>query len=782
MDAVGAVWWLQLSRRWRAWLAVTVLLGVAAGSGLACLAGARRTASWFDRVAEVQGYPDINSSHGRPPDEADRTVGGFDGIAGHDTVIGFTGYVEGLDRTLLKYFIGAWREPIELQRPVLEQGRYPDPQDPREVLVVGRGGQRAGLVPGDELTVRFNLRGGSGTVAETFRVTGLGSHAVEALADTGQDRSAVYFTPAFTAANNDRLRAWSATAVRAAPGTTIGDLEAQVLAAGWSVDETRASAHDRIQEALRPLVVTLVVLGALLLLATAVLAAQVLARRTAEAGSDHEAMRALGFTPRQLLLVDLVSALSAVVPGVLLGVVLAIALSPLAPAGAVRRLEPARGVDVDLTVLGLGLISLVLVIVGGHAVRGWLSGRPDRGVARPFLVRATSGPALSGVRFATGGTHAQRRNFVTTVGLCALALVLMVAGISFAGSLERLIDEPVRYGVGWELTARNAFGDLDPEDLRELFADDDDIEGFSAATVNSVLVDGQPSPMLAVLPVTKALWPTVVDGDVPDDAGEVLVGESVLDQLDAEIGDQVDLASPYADDPSSGGGEATIVGTAIFPSVELAGIDPTRLDKGIAMTWERYQQLYGERSGGRPDVVFIDLVDGVSPERVIARHPDGLPDTTGIAPTEWLPSLAPAEIREADRTQPLVWTVVALLAGTVVATIAHSLIGAVRRNRADYAVLKALGFTRQQVVTAVTSQSLVTMTFALLVAIPVGSAVGRTVWRLFAGIVGVIDAPVLPVLALLLVVVFGLVGGVLVAAGPGLLAARTKPAVVLVDE
>jgi hypothetical protein len=783
MQALGALYRSRLRRHWRAWVAVVLLLGLGAGAGFACLAGARRTASWFDRVAQGGGVPDINSSHGLPPRDAVKTVEGFEGVAAHGTVIGFTGYVEGIDRTLIKYFIGEWDEPLDVQRPILREGRYPRPDVPTEILVAGRGADAAGLRPGSELSITFFLSDFSGTISKRFVVTGIGAHVAEALSDSGQDRSGVYFTPAFSAANDDRLRAWSATAIVAEPGREA-DVVEQVLDAGWSLDETRGTTHRRVQDALRPLLVTLSILGVLLIAAALVLAAQALARQSVAGRRESEAVRAIGFTRRQLVAADVLAALSVALLGAVLAVVVAALLSPLAPVGAVRPFEPERGLDLDLVVLGFGALALVAVIVGAQLVGRALSVGVDESRARPLFSRATLGPALSGLRLATGGTRTQRRQFWATVAFSALALVLVVAGIAFAGALGRLTAEPVRYGVGWELSARAAYGDLDPDDLREQFGDDPDIDGVAAATVSALRINGETVPLLALLPVTGALWPTIVDGETPDTSGEILVGESVLAAIDANVGDVVTVSDPYlAAGPKEGGNaKATIVGTAVFPSIDLAGVDPTRLDQGVAMTWEQFQSVYGESSGGLPDLVFIDLRKGVDPHEVIARYPDGLPELTGIAPTEWLPTLAPAEILEADRATPLVWSVIALLAVTVLGTLAHTLASGVRRHRSDYAVLKTLGFTRRQVITAVTSQSIVTIAVALVIAVPAGTALGRALWRAFAQIIGVINTPVVPLFALSVLAVGALACAALVGAAPGILAARTRPAAMLHEE
>lgn len=437
MNAVGVLWRSRLRRHWRVWVATTLLLGLGAGAGLACLAGARRTASSFDRIALTAEYPDIVSSHGFDPTEAAEIIDGFEGVAGHSTQVGFAGFVEGLDPTLIKYFIGSWGEPLSYGRPLLKDGRYPRPDQAGEVVVAGRGVDAAGIEPGDELTLRFFLSDFSDMVTETFVVTGTGADALEVAADASQDRSAIYFTPAFTGANASRLQAWSASRFVTGPGNEGDrDLATQILSVGWSVDETRIAAQARVQDAIRPLIVALALLGALVLVATLVLVGQALARQ-AEAGRREGATaRAVGFTRSQVDLVELLTALAIGVPGALLAVATAAALSPFAPVGAVRRLEPARGFAVDLTVLGLGASGLLLVIVLADRPRPHLSIRADRTVARPLLAGAATGPSMSsGLSLAAGGTTAQRRRFWATVGLSAGALALVVAGIAFISAL-----------------------------------------------------------------------------------------------------------------------------------------------------------------------------------------------------------------------------------------------------------------------------------------------------------------------------------------------------------
>jgi predicted lysophospholipase L1 biosynthesis ABC-type transport system permease subunit len=103
----------------------------------------------------------------------------------------------------------------------------------------------------------------------------------------------------------------------------------------------------------------------------------------------------------------------------------------------------------------------------------------------------------------------------------------------------------------------------------------------------------------------------------------------------------------------------------------------------------------------------------------------------------------------------------------------------VQRRRRDLAVLKTLGFVRGQVAATVAWQTTTIAAVAVIVGAPVGAAVGRWAWTVFAGQQGLVAEPELPLWSLLLLVPVALLLANLVAAIPGRFAARTSPAIVL---
>ena len=128
-------------------------------------------------------------------------------------------------------------------------------------------------------------------------------------------------------------------------------------------------------------------------------------------------------------------------------------------------------------------------------------------------------------------------------------------------------------------------------------------------------------------------------------------------------------------------------------------------------------------------------------------------------------------------SQPLALAL-AVAAGAVL-SLALALLASVRRRHRDLALLKTLGLTRRQVMAAVAWQASLILGVAGVAGVPLGVAAGHWAWAAFAASLGAVPVAVVPVPALLAGFAVLLVAGNLLAAVPGVVAARTPPAVVL---
>ena len=122
-----------------------------------------------------------------------------------------------------------------------------------------------------------------------------------------------------------------------------------------------------------------------------------------------------------------------------------------------------------------------------------------------------------------------------------------------------------------------------------------------------------------------------------------------------------------------------------------------------------------------------------------------------------------------------------LALGAVVA-LALTLIASVRRRRRELAQLKTLGFVRRQLASAVAWQSSIAVAIGVVIGVPSGILLGRTLWNLFAREIDAVPAPSVPGLVIILIVIGALVLANVVAAIPGRMAASTSTTLVLREE
>ena len=164
-------------------------------------------------------------------------------------------------------------------------------------------------------------------------------------------------------------------------------------------------------------------------------------------------------------------------------------------------------------------------------------------------------------------------------------------------------------------------------------------------------------------------------------------------------------------------------------------------------------------------------------DKIMAADPQGAGDTYTVLDVQ-----RPAEIvnyQSTGDTPALLAT--GLAAGAVVA-LGFTLAASVRRRRRDLAVLKTLGFRRRQLAVAIACQASLAAITGIVIGVPVGIALGRWLWDLFARDIYAVPRPTVPVPEVVLVCVLAVLLANIVAAVPGRMAARTPTAFALRSE
>ena len=577
-----------------------------------------------------------------------------------------------------------------------------------------------------------------------------------------------------------------------------------------------APVEAKVDRTVKPVAIALGVFGAVAALAALLIGLQVISRQIRDAGEESSVLRALGGGPTVIAADSLVGILGAVVAGSLLAGGVCVALSPLSPLGPVRPVYPHLGIAFDWTVLGIG-IAVLIVGLGSMAIALAYRGAPHRDAGRsrlasPRTSRAMEAfgsaglpaPAVIGVRLALEPGRGPTAVPVRSALLGSVLAVAMVAAtLTFGSGLQSLVSHPALYGWDWSYML-DASNNVPPQAI-SLLNHDPDVATWTGYNYNVQEINGQYFPFLyeANHPAGRvAIVPPILTGHQVDDKNQIVLGAATMAQLHKHIGDTVEVSNGAPEDgpavymPPT---PAVIVGTATLPAVGFSSVvdDHTSMGTGalvsdaiVPTAWTQGTLSPYPTLNGQAGLVLVRLRSGVPASAGLARLQhiaavanqafEAVPNGAGQGNSVSVVGVQrPAEIvnyRTIGDTPALLAS--ALAVGAIVA-LGLTLTASVRRRRRDLALLKTLGFTQRQLAATVACQSSVAAVIGIVVGLPLGIAVGRWLWTLFARQIYAVPHPTVPVLAVLLVAVGALVFANVVAALPGLSAARTSTATLL---
>jgi hypothetical protein len=499
---------------------------------------------------------------------------------------------------------------------------------------------------------------------------------------------------------------------------------------------------------------------------------QALSRQATIDSAGQATLRSLGMTRGQLVALGAARALVMATTAAGVTVLLAFLLSPLAPIGRAREVEPHPGFSVDWVAFAVGGAAVLLIVLAVGVLATWrvALAAPGEDRIRPeqqgtvtsvtaALARAGCPPVLiAGVRMAIQrGARATAVPVRAALVAAVLAVGVAVAAFTFAASLQHLLQTPRLYGQTWDFegpppptsTARFIHTLIADPAIGGLAVG----AGFFNPPVN---LDGREVGVRAVDQLKGSIEPTVVEGRAPRSPDEILLGTKTLRALGKHIGDRVTMTDgPHA-------ASLRIVGTGVIPPSKSI-----QLGEGAALSFQTLRRVQTE---AQPDTWEVRLAPGVDRNRELARLARLFDGSIAVRPQT---------VTDFGGVDQMPFYIAALVGTAAAAVLAHALVTSIRRRRRDLAVLKTLGFTPAQLSATVASQATTVVVVGLLAGVPLGLGAGRFAYNLFADNLGVLSDVVIPVGVTVLVGPAAIVLANVVAALPGWTAARTRPAPVL---
>jgi putative ABC transport system permease protein len=361
-----------------------------------------------------------------------------------------------------------------------------------------------------------------------------------------------------------------------------------------------------------------------------------------------------------------------------------------------------------LVLAGVVLMLVLAAVALACAVPAWRAGRlppvvalqPARSGARRASRAAQLARTLRLPVTATVGAkdaYVQRVRAALTVASLALAAAMVVCVLAFEATMDRLADDPALQAQPWDLAVYTDA--MPPAQVDRLLASVPgvDVVGhrygvlvmLGGIELETRVIDGPPSAFAFAVP----------DGRGVRRAGEVTLGRGALEAAGAEIGDTVTLAAEGRTF------SARVVGRHVEPDAEgrgvvaLAGTVPAAALRQPA--W--ILRLDPGADGARVRAAIERLGEG----RLVVDRP--------------------ADSEAGADTRPIVYGVTALLLAIAGVNLLTTLLLGVRERRRDMAVLGAVGATRRQLTGIVVSGGLLLAVPAVLVGLPLGALLFRTV-------------------------------------------------------
>jgi ABC-type lipoprotein release transport system permease subunit len=766
-------------RRFGALIGLALLITLTGGATLAALAGARRSATAFDRLrartlamdAAVFGGPEQTSAAVADPRVAAWAPFSIAGVASVD------------DPDLFP-FIAPGNDAIGrvIERPLILQGRRADPTRPDEIVLPEAVARRVHKRVGDEMKFVSVKRGEEDTLQNdrpktdgpkfALRVVGI-SRASTGLVVRDRDIQFVYLTPAWT----DRYAAQIAdlgggTIVRLRGG--FADFGAWSRAVNPEADPeshpTPLFSPAPVEDSVSVIVDGLRLFALIAAVVGLVAIVQAVARHAAGSRPDLEVMRALGVSRPARAVALVLAVLPALVAGVIGAFLVAVAWSPLMPIGLARRAEPDRGWSFDGLILIGGTLIILLIVVAISATATWRVSRhrASRG-ARASEKRSVRQLSVLPRVVAAGvylATRRDRGRDIVPVRSAMTGVAVAVAGVvavsMFASGLHRVITTPARYGVPWDATAFHG-NNADPTDRDTVeLSHIPEVDAISIvhAQLDGLLNGQSDGNGFAIEGQRGRLGAVMRTGSAPAADDEIALGLDTAHRLGLHRGDTVRLTG------SKGSRSMRVVGETLSPTVD----DPSTLASGFLVTARAASALGLEVNDAfqRHVVTFKPGVSDAQGTQALER--------AGFEVSSPAPPSEVARLRDVE-SLPRALALMLALIGAVVVVLA--LVVTVRFRRRDLALLQVFGFRRAQLAGSVICQACIFAAVGIVVGTPLGLIIGRFAWQHLAGALGVATDPAVPVTGILLTACGVVAVAVVAALVPAARAARLRPAEIL---
>ena len=162
-----------------------------------------------------------------------------------------------------------------------------------------------------------------------------------------------------------------------------------------------------------------------------------------------------------------------------------------------------------------------------------------------------------------------------------IAIVTIVAALTFGSNFRNLLHTPSLYGWSWDSTIYDSsgYGNLNPAGTQQVFDGKPEIAGWSGAYFGADSIDGVNVPLMGMEPGSTVV-PPLLHGRMIAARDEVVLGSATASRFGKHVGDVVRIGV--------GPNETSlrVVGIATFPTIGIVHGAHTSLGVGALVAPE----------------------------------------------------------------------------------------------------------------------------------------------------------------------------------------------------
>ena len=362
-----------------------------------------------------------------------------------------------------------------------------------------------------------------------------------------------------------------------------------------------------------------------------------------------------------------------------------------------------------------------------------------------------------------------------------LAVTVVVATVTFGSSLDTLVSHPALYGWNWnyDMDGGGGLGDIPGQAAAKLLNADPLVQSWTGIYYSALTLDGVNVPVMGATP-GATVAPPLLSGHGLQASDQVVLGASTLRSLHKQLGDAVQVRI-HGSKPVT----LTIVGTATLPPIGVAGSSHLEMGTGAVLDYRvippAARDLFEVTPG--PNAILVRTKGGNNPAALGRRcRPSGAgwtsPSTaapcSGCSARPRSSTTGPSAPRPSFSVRP--WRSAPPRRSASRSSHRSGAGGTTWPSSRRWASPGPSSPRRWRCRPAWPPS------IGCAVGIPVGIALGRVLWDLFAGEISAVPDPTVPAGAIVVVGVAAIVLAVAVATIPGRIAARTATSQLLHTE